>query len=424
MLGGSARHFDGVIAALGPAHDHYAIDLPGFGDAPAGTGDITSMAQSTLRVLPSGPFVVVGHSMGAKVATVLAHWAAAGDPALQGLAGIATLAGSPPGPEPMEQGRRETMLEWAENGPISRAPARSFIEQNTARRLRGAVRELALADVRRSDPAAWTAWLTTGSNEDWSARVGVLQTPTLIVAGAEDDDLGPDAQTRLMAPHFAHATRAVVAGAKHLLPLEQPSAVAALLRIFLGRITMPRDYVALIDSPRVSMATRTALLARLEPPAPALLSTAERLTLGAVLNALIPGSAAINLAARVEAGLVTGDGWRSALLPDDLVACRTGLSALAHFPTLEPGEQDKLLAQLFTLPDERTPSDAADRAGWTPAQMRAWLDDLRDAAVRAWVAHPATLAELQYSGIAYAGDGAFKPGFADPGLGGREAWEP
>jgi len=31
-----------------------------------------------------------------------------------------------------------------------------------------------------------------------------LQTPTLVVAGANDADLGPDAQRRLMVPHFAY----------------------------------------------------------------------------------------------------------------------------------------------------------------------------------------------------------------------------
>ncbi len=447
MLGGSARHWHGVIAALGPAYTHCPVDLPGFGDAVPGAADVAGMAQAVVRALPPGRFVVVGHSMGAKVAAVLAHRAETGDPALADLAGVVTLAGSPPGPEPMDEARREAMLEWAAGGPIGRAAARSFVEQNTARRLRGDAREVALADVRRCDPAAWTAWLDSGANEDWSGRVGVLQTPALIVAGTEDGDLGPAAQARLMAPHFAHATTATVAGAAHMLPLEQPAAVAALLSSFLSRLTVPAAYVALIDSPRVSAATRAALLTRLEPPAPGPLTATERATLAAVLKQLIPGSGEIGLAARVEAGLATGDGWRPAVLPDDLTAYRTGLAALAHFPALDPDKQGRLLAQLFTMPDDPDPTPALtaapvqreaaapgmvrtlhriapEWAGWTTVQMRAWMDDLRDAAVRAWVAHPATLASLHYSGIAYAGDGAFKPGFADPGLGGREAWEP
>ena len=57
----------------------------------------------------------------------------------------------------------------------------------------------------------------------------MLQTPALILAGADDEDLGPAAQRRLMAPHFARCRVEVVPGAKHLLPVEQPAVVARLI---------------------------------------------------------------------------------------------------------------------------------------------------------------------------------------------------
>ena len=56
--------------------------------------------------------------------------------------------------------------------------------------------------------------------------------------------------------------------------------------------------------------------------------------------------------------------------------------------------------------------------------MRLWFEDLSADAVRAYVAHPRTLARLGFSGIANGGDQPRKQGFVRLGAGEREAWEP
>ena len=114
-------------------------------------------------------------------------------------------------------------------GAASEAQAQKFVSANTARALPQPLAAQAIADVRRSAPAAWRGWLEQGAREDWDARAGVIDTPALIVAGAEDGDLGEDAQRRLNAPHYTHPRVAVVADAAHLVPLEQPQALAALI---------------------------------------------------------------------------------------------------------------------------------------------------------------------------------------------------
>ena len=53
--------------------------------------------------------------------------------------------------------------------------------------------------------AAWVAWLEHGSKEDWAERVGVLELPTVVVAGEKDRSLGPDQQRELTMPHFSQA---------------------------------------------------------------------------------------------------------------------------------------------------------------------------------------------------------------------------
>ena len=417
MLGGSARHWDDVIAAL-PDYEHLPLNLPGYGGTAATATSVEGMARAVIAQLPNDQtrWVLVGHSMGAKVGlAVLDATTDTVDCWAVNLCGIVTLAGSPPGPEPMEDDQRATLTAYAAHGPVSHRHAVKFLDQNTQEKLTGPTRTMALDAIMATSPEAWVAWLQQGSREDWTARNSNIGLPALIAAGASDEVLGTAAQRRMMRTHFPDATVATVAGAKHILPLEQPQAVADLIAQFIATLTIPQAYRQLLTSPRVSTATRKALFARTAPDAPNVLSGAERATLSALIGRILPG-APTTLAATVENGLATGDGWRPAILPPDTEAYRTGLAALGPFVTLDGQAQDTLLASIETRD--------AWPGGWTAQQMQAWFGDVRDAAIRAYVSHPATLAQLRYSGVAYAGDGAFKPGFADPGLGGAEPWEP
>lgn len=225
-LGASVRSWDRVIAAL-PDHQCVALDLPGFGDHAAmghlSIADTLDWFAGEVARYDPVPWLVVGHSMGGKIATLAAAQAPAG------LVGVVLVAASPPSPEPMEEARRAEMLGWFEGGAASEAQAQKFVSANTARTLPQPLAEQAIADVRRSAPAAWRGWLEQGAREDWDTRAGVIDTPALIVAGAEDGDLGEDAQRRLNAPHYMHPCVEVVADAAHLIPYEQPQALAALI---------------------------------------------------------------------------------------------------------------------------------------------------------------------------------------------------
>ncbi len=176
-----------------------AIDLPGFGDAAARPGySVAAMADAVseaIRAEKPPRWILVGHSMGAKVATVVARRAEDGAEGLAGLSHLVLLAGSPPAPEPMDETRRKTMMSWfSADGAASRAEAQSFIDASVGQALPTALNGQAVDDVLRTRPGAWLAWLESGSLEDWADRIGVLRTPALIVAGEKDADLGPAAQ--------------------------------------------------------------------------------------------------------------------------------------------------------------------------------------------------------------------------------------
>ncbi|KQN00487.1 alpha/beta fold hydrolase [Sphingomonas sp. Leaf25] len=226
-LGASARSFDAVIARL-EGMACVALDLPGFGDRSGEAyRDVAGMADDVARTIAARGAercILVGHSMGGKIATVLAARRTLP------VAGVVLVAGSPPSPEPIEDARRSDMLGWLDGATIARPHAEAFVDANCATPLPDAVRERAVADVCRSNPAAWRGWLDAGADEDWAARVGTIDLPATIVAGGGDGDLGEAAQRRLNLPHYPRGTVEVVAGAAHLIPYEKPGALAAVLR--------------------------------------------------------------------------------------------------------------------------------------------------------------------------------------------------
>jgi pimeloyl-ACP methyl ester carboxylesterase len=106
-FGGSKELWTDVVAGLPPGRRTIAPDLRGFGGSPGAVtciddhlDDLAALARE--RALAD--YVVVGHSMGGKLAA--AH--AARRPV--GLRAVALIASSPLGPEPMEEDARAMLL--------------------------------------------------------------------------------------------------------------------------------------------------------------------------------------------------------------------------------------------------------------------------------------------------------------------------
>ncbi|RIY02520.1 alpha/beta fold hydrolase [Aureimonas flava] len=434
-LGSSRRAFDDVAGRLADRFEVIGVDLPGFGDASpaAGTG-VERMVEHVVRDirdrLPSR-WLLAGHSMGGKVASVLAARVLSGHEPLFGLAGIVLLAASPPGPEPMDEARREDMLSWVRDGrPLGPDTARRFIDANVGAPLHEAADARMREDLSRTAPEAWAAWLERGSREDWSGTVGASPLPALVLAGGADGDLGPDGQRRTNMPAYPRGTLEVLEGAGHLLPLERAEAVAEAIERFWDERAgqgpaVPPDYVRLIASPRVSARTRAIFAARIlasDPVPPGgFLGDAQRATLRALAERVVPQDGPpIDLAARVEEEVARGrgDGWRPAVLPPDREAYARALDAIDGLAALAPAERDARIAAV---------AEGRFREGdgaLTAEQMAAWFEDARTDLVRQWLAHPATMARIGFDGFANGGDGERKEGYDRLGADEREAWEP
>ena len=209
--------------------------------------------------LKLGRYVLVGHSMSGKVSAVLArrfadralgaatedhgfiHGASSATTVragrLDGMEGLVLVAPSPPGPEPMADGKREQMLEnLGEEKEDDRRRARAYITKNEERDIPHEVLERAVDEVLKMKRAAWVAWLEHGSREDWAERVGVLELPAMVIAGEKDRSLGPEQQRVMTMPHWLRAQLCVVAGCSHLIPMERPEQMAKLLREFVGSL--------------------------------------------------------------------------------------------------------------------------------------------------------------------------------------------
>ncbi len=222
-FGGSRRAWDGVIAQLGDRYDCFAPDLRGFGDAwnvgcPFTVDTYADDVAELIADCGIERFVLVGHSMGGKIALALA----ARRPA--GLASLVLLAPSPPSPEPMSDDDREKMLASHGDRNAARATARKIV----GRPLAPIRLEEVVQDMLVTSAAAWRAWYEGGSRETLTA-VGHLSLPTLVLSGSDDSVIPRTVLESDVMPCLSNARLISIAGSGHLLPLEATDEVAGLI---------------------------------------------------------------------------------------------------------------------------------------------------------------------------------------------------
>lgn len=436
-LGFSSAAAAPLATALGARFRVVGIDLPGQGDVPdAVNGSVHAQADAALTRIEAeadgAPWLLVAHSMGGKVACLIASRVLSGTANVFGLAGAALLAPSPPSPEPMDDDKCASMLSWVQSGPVSETNARQFISENVATPLDSAAEKDAVAQVRQTSPLAWARWLNEGSKEDVSAEVGVIDLPVVVIAGEDDDDLGSSAQPSLLSTVYPRARFVNLATTGHLLPYERAQEVAAEIERFWESTasacpSVSAEWGRVIASDRTGVEAR-ALLARRAIAddinyAPRVLSPTQLSTLRALADRLVPQSKPrsqwIDLGARIDTDLASGrgDGWRPAELPDDISAYRLGLDAIAAEWTDDTAQQDALI-------DSIVAGVAMHGSPWSGEVFGRWFEDVRTDLARTWLAHPASLARVGYDGFATSGASAGPAGYVSLAAGRRDPWEP
>jgi pimeloyl-ACP methyl ester carboxylesterase len=226
---GSLRSWAHVAGDLSSSGRCLPIDLPGFGrSAPLPAYSVQAVAKAVLTYIAGSrldSYVLVGHSMGGKLALACA----AMNPS--GLAGLVLVAPSPPSPEPMDEQERTRLL--ATHG--DRNSAERTVRTITRRAIPEAEIAVCIEDNLLTSPEAWHWWLAEGSREDITAQAGLVACPVLVLGGSDDPVIPPHVIAVDVMPRLANATSIEIAGAGHLLPLEAAKEVGTAIRSFVAQ---------------------------------------------------------------------------------------------------------------------------------------------------------------------------------------------
>jgi pimeloyl-ACP methyl ester carboxylesterase len=208
----------------------YAPDLPGHGrSAPPGRDQISDYAAviaELVQQLQLAPVVLAGHSMGAAIAQELAlqqpDW-------LAGLVLIGAGARMPVNPRLLEQATADfpatvaflTRYFWTPEAP-------QFLV------------EAGRAQLMRNDPKVLAADFLACSRFDRRADVQRIAVPALLITGTADKMM-PLEHAEYLAGAMPRAELLPLAGAAHMVMLEDAGAVGAAVAGFLDRLPAVED---------------------------------------------------------------------------------------------------------------------------------------------------------------------------------------
>lgn len=222
------------VADLSADHTTIALDPPGHGGSDRLRGPFTFEAcalalEQVLDALGVEAAHVVGNSWGAMLAV---HFAATrpdrtlGAVSLNGTAGVASRR------QRLEYGALFHLSRFgALFGPIARHEAvAAFLGPTSLRERPDAVAAVTAAVDRAHLPTArWAIRSVVPDRPDQHALISRITAPVLVVAGAEDP-VFPVEDSRRMADAIPGARLVVLQDAAHLVALEVPERVNALLR--------------------------------------------------------------------------------------------------------------------------------------------------------------------------------------------------
>ncbi|PEN08901.1 3-oxoadipate enol-lactone hydrolase [Longimonas halophila] len=238
-LGSSGRDWAPQVEALASDFRVLTCDLRGHGhtSTPEGPYSIAQMARDVavwLRKIDAAPAHVVGLSMGGMVTyELLAH--------TPEVVRSGTIINSVPGVQ--LNGLGDYAFYWSRRGAVQALGMRR-VGRLLARKLfiKADQQELRTQFIERwatNDKQAYLAsidGLVGWSVED---RLPAIQHPVLVLAA--DDDYTPASAKQQHAHAMPNAQLAVVADARHALPVERPDAVNALLRAFIERVEQQKS---------------------------------------------------------------------------------------------------------------------------------------------------------------------------------------
>ncbi|WP_438875028.1 alpha/beta fold hydrolase [Winogradskya humida] len=221
--GGSARTWQPVIDRL-PGRATLTIEARGWGRSRELPGPYTldQLAQDTRAVIADAgltDYVLVGHSMGGKVAQLVAATRPAG------LRELVLVGSGPAKPAPVVTPEYQRGLSHAYDSDESVAAVRDNVLTATPLSNKDQIVE----DSRAGNPEATAGWPLHGIAQDITREAREIEVPVLVIAGEHDQVEPVDVLRDNLMPYLRNAHLHVIPGAGHLMPLEAPGELANLV---------------------------------------------------------------------------------------------------------------------------------------------------------------------------------------------------
>lgn len=231
-----SRMWNGQIDALADRARVIAVDLPGFGQSPSEEPFTIESAADGLHELLSGrdalPCILAGLSMGGYIALAYAN-RHPGD--LRGLILIDTKAAADTDEQKQTRDRMIELTRTSGAKAVAERMLPKMLAEDSPRNRPAVAR--ALREMMESCPPLTIehALAAMRDRPDRTEELAAIRVPTLLIFG-DGDSITPVSVGRQMRERIPDAEPAVIRGAGHMSPMEQPAQVNRAIDRFLRKI--------------------------------------------------------------------------------------------------------------------------------------------------------------------------------------------
>ena len=222
--GGTSRTWEPVVDRLSGHHRCVAVDFRGWGQSDRTAHDFSLAVQaSDVEAVIAGlgltDFVLVGHSMGAKIAQIIASRRP------PGLRSLVLVAPAPPTPVIIPD--REKQMRLASYR--SEEGVGIALGILTERPLSEIHRRQVVEDTLGGQEEAKEAWVARNMAVDISGAASAIEVPVDLVLGGADKVETEEVLRREIPRFIRHARFHILDGVGHLPPLEAPEETASII---------------------------------------------------------------------------------------------------------------------------------------------------------------------------------------------------